>query len=182
MYEKLNFKDRIVEKPNTYTVQTNDDGTVTLIPAFGKTLQEGTAINHGSMDHIEEGILELNKSFNNFKTTVYVKDNFAVLEGTITMPEKNDSNLLGNVTFNYPTGFTKDNSALISLMGSRIRDTASSYSTYYPADTSMAQVLGVGNMYCKLQESGITVTISKSDLIQNSYSSKIRIVLLKYKD
>ncbi len=175
MYEKINFKDRIVEKPNTYTVQTNDDGTVTLVPAFGNVLQEGTIINSKNMDHIEEGIKRLSNK-------VYIKDNFAVLEGTITMPEKNDSNLLGNVTFNYPTGFTKDNSALISLMGSRIRDTASSYSTYYPADTSMAQVLGVGNMYCKLQESGITVTISKVDLNQNSYSSKIRIVLLKYKD
>lgn len=65
MYEKLNFKDRIVEKPNTYTVQTNDDGTVTLIPAFGNILQEGTAINHGSMDHIEEGIVSLNNNKQN---------------------------------------------------------------------------------------------------------------------
>lgn len=65
MYEKLNFKDRIVEKPNTYTVQTNDDGTVTLIPAFGNTLQEGTPINHGSMDHIEEGIVSLNNNKQN---------------------------------------------------------------------------------------------------------------------
>lgn len=65
MYEKLNFKDRIVEKPNTYTIQTNDDGTVTLIPAFGDTLQEGTAINHGSMDHIEEGIVALNNNKQN---------------------------------------------------------------------------------------------------------------------
>lgn len=65
MYEKLNFKDRIVEKPNTYTVQTNDDGTVTLIPAFGNILQEGTAINHGSMDHIEEGIVALNNNKQN---------------------------------------------------------------------------------------------------------------------
>lgn len=65
MYEKLNFKDRIVEKPNTYTVQTNEDGTVTLVPAFGNTLQEGTAINHDSMDHIEEGIVALNNNKQN---------------------------------------------------------------------------------------------------------------------
>lgn len=182
MYEKLNFKDRIVEKPNTYTVQTNDDGTVTLIPAFGNTLQEGTAINHGSMDHIEEGILELNKSFNNFKTIVYVKNNFAVLEGTITMPAKGDSTATGTIEFNYPTGFTIDNCVPITVLGCRVSSSSKIYSTTIPNNTSISQSLGVGNMMCKLQESKITVTIFKAETTQASYSSKIKIVLLKYKD
>ncbi len=182
MYEKLNFKDRIVEKPNTYTVQTNEDGTVTLIPAFGNTLQEGTAINHGSMDHIEEGILELNKSFNNFKTTVYVKNNFAVLEGTITMPAKGDSTVTGTIEFNYPTGFTIDNCVPITVLGCRVSSSSKIYSTTIPNNTSISQSLGVGNMACKLQESKITVTIFKTETTQASYSSKIKIVLLKYKD
>ena len=182
MYEKLNFKDRIVEKPNTYTVQTNDDGTVTLIPAFGNILQEGTAINHGSMDHIEEGILELNKSFNNFKTIVYVKNNFAVLEGTITMPAKGDSTATGTIEFNYPTGFTIDNCVPITVLGCRVSSSSKIYSTTIPNNTSISQSLGVGNMMCKLQESKITVTIFKAETTQASYSSKIKIVLLKYKD
>ena len=182
MYEKLNFKDRIVEKPNTYTVQTNEDGTVTLISAFGNTLQEGTAINHGSMDHIEEGILELNKSFNNFKTTVYVKNNFAVLEGTITMPAKGDSTVTGTIEFNYPTGFTIDNCVPITVLGCRVSSSSKIYSTTIPNNTSISRSLGVGNMACKLQESKITVTIFKTETTQASYSSKIKIVLLKYKD
>lgn len=189
MYEKLNFKDRIVEKPNTYTVQTNEDGTVTLIPAFGNTLQEGTPINHGSMDHIEEGILELNKNLNNhkteftnFKSTVYVKDNFAVLEGTITMPAKDDSTVTGTIEFNYPTGFTIDNCVPITVLGCRVSSSSKIYSTTIPNNTSISQSLGVGNMACKLQESKITVTIFKTETTQASYSSKIKIVLLKYKD
>lgn len=65
MYEKLNFKDKIVERPNTYEVQTNDDGTITLIPAFGKIYKQGTLINSINMDHIEEGIVFLDNNKQN---------------------------------------------------------------------------------------------------------------------
>nr|DAZ72427.1 MAG TPA: hypothetical protein [Caudoviricetes sp.] len=104
MYEKLNFKDRIVEKPNTYTVQTNDDGTVTLIPAFGNTLQEGTIINSKNMDHIEEGIKQLSNK-------VYVKDNYAVLTGTISV----ESNKVSGKEISLPNGFTSNNSFIIGF-------------------------------------------------------------------
>lgn len=82
MYEKFNFKDRIVEKPNTYTVQTNDDGTVTLIPAFGSVLQEGTPINHNAMDHIEDGIISLQNNTNNELTNIKNNKQNKVLSGT----------------------------------------------------------------------------------------------------
>lgn len=188
MYEKLNFKDRIVEKPNTYTVQTNDDGTVTLIPAFGNILQEGTAINHGSMDHIEEGIVELNKNLNNhkteftnFKSTVYVKNNFAVLEGTITLPAKDSGQTSGTIEFNYPTSFNMNNCVPIAVLGGRV-GSLNVYATTIPREAAYAQSLGVGNLCCKLQDSKVTVSIYKYQDSQASHSSKIKIVLLKYKD
>lgn len=104
MYEKINFKDRIVEKPNTYTVQTNDDGTVTLVPAFGNVLQEGTIINSKNMDHIEEGIKQLSNK-------VYIKDNFAVLTGNVSV----EGGKVSGEEIKLPTGFTSNNSFIIGF-------------------------------------------------------------------
>ena len=35
------WKDRAVEKPRTFTIQNNPDGTVTLIPAPGTIVEPG---------------------------------------------------------------------------------------------------------------------------------------------
>ena len=50
------FTDRIVENPRTFTIQNNPDGTVTLIPAPGTILQEGTPVNATNLNAIEESI------------------------------------------------------------------------------------------------------------------------------
>lgn len=121
-YKKVNFKDRLIETPMTFNMITNDDGTITLIPSTGEIYQVGTDINANNMDHVEEGIVELENSLNeniellktkdtelNTKITdltnnVYVKGNFAVLEGT-------SSDTL--LQLNYPSGFTNENCILI---------------------------------------------------------------------
>lgn len=55
-YTPTEWKDRIVEKPRTYTMQQNSDGTVTLVPAPGTIVEEGTPVNANNLNKIEQGI------------------------------------------------------------------------------------------------------------------------------
>lgn len=56
-YKPINWKDRIVEKPNTFETRDNGDNTVTLIPDPGQVLQEGTPLNAENLNHIEKGLI-----------------------------------------------------------------------------------------------------------------------------
>lgn len=55
-YEKIVWKNREVEKPRTFEVIENLDGTITLIPAEGQIIEAGTPIIAANMNNIEEGI------------------------------------------------------------------------------------------------------------------------------
>lgn len=55
-YDKTNWQDRVVERPRTYTETTNPDGSITLTPAPGTIVQEGTPVNAGAMNHLEAGV------------------------------------------------------------------------------------------------------------------------------
>lgn len=57
-YQPINWKDRIVEKPNTFEMRDNGDSTVTLIPDPGQVLQEGTPLNAENLNHIEKGLID----------------------------------------------------------------------------------------------------------------------------
>ena len=50
------WKDRVVEKPRTYNIQNNPDGTVTLIPAPGAILEAGTPVNAANLNGLEEDL------------------------------------------------------------------------------------------------------------------------------
>ena len=50
------WKDRAVERPRTYTIQNNPDGTVTLIPAPGQIIEEGTPVNASNLNGLEEDL------------------------------------------------------------------------------------------------------------------------------
>lgn len=58
-YIKTDWKDKVVEKPRTFTMQNNPDGTVTLIPAEGAIYESGTPVNAANMNKIEQGIEEV---------------------------------------------------------------------------------------------------------------------------
>lgn len=45
----LVFKDRVVEFPHRYTITENGDGTITLTPAPGNIVQEGTPLNANNL-------------------------------------------------------------------------------------------------------------------------------------
>lgn len=49
--------DRVVEKPRTFTMQNNVDGTVTLVPAPGAIVQVGTPVNAANLNGIETDLL-----------------------------------------------------------------------------------------------------------------------------
>ena len=55
-YTPTTWKNRLVENPKTFQLQQNANGTVTLIPQEGLILEEGTPINAGAMNKIEQGI------------------------------------------------------------------------------------------------------------------------------
>ncbi len=72
-YQRINFKDQNVERPKTYDVTNNPDGSITLIESFGNVEELGTPINQENMNHIEDGIDAV--SFSKFNTdSVYKKD------------------------------------------------------------------------------------------------------------
>ena len=55
-YVKNIWVDQDVERPNTYEVTTNQDGSITLTDSFGLVTELGTPVNETNMNHIEEGI------------------------------------------------------------------------------------------------------------------------------
>ena len=55
-YIKTTWTDRQVQRPLTFTMTNNDDGSVTLIPSEGIVTQTGTPICADNLNHIEEGI------------------------------------------------------------------------------------------------------------------------------
>ena len=57
-YTKQTWEDRVVEKPMTYMMTTNEDGTVTLTPVPGTITNEGSKVNAERMNHMEQGIYD----------------------------------------------------------------------------------------------------------------------------
>lgn len=55
-YIKNIWVDQSVERPKTYDITNNSDGSVTLIDSFGIITELGTPVNADNMNHIEEGI------------------------------------------------------------------------------------------------------------------------------
>lgn len=55
-YVKNTWVDQKVQRPKTYNFTTNDDGSTTLIDAFGNVEELGTPVNADNMNHIEEGL------------------------------------------------------------------------------------------------------------------------------
>lgn len=52
-YTKNSWSDRSVERPLTFTQQTNSDGSITLIPAEGTIVSAGTPITADKLNNLE---------------------------------------------------------------------------------------------------------------------------------
>lgn len=66
-YVKTNWKDRVVERPNTYTMTNNGNGTVTLTPVPGQIIERGTPLNAENLNKIEDAIVETNAQLSQTK-------------------------------------------------------------------------------------------------------------------
>lgn len=55
-YIKNTWVDQDVERPKTYEVTNNQDGSITLTDSFGLVQELGTPVNAVNMNHIEDGI------------------------------------------------------------------------------------------------------------------------------
>ena len=58
MYVKTEWKDHQVERPRTYSLVENEDGTVTLTPVTGDIYQQGTPVNAVNLNKREAGIAD----------------------------------------------------------------------------------------------------------------------------
>lgn len=57
-YNPTEWKNREVEKPRTFFVQTNTDGSVTLTPSEGQITEPGTPIMADNMNKIEQALVK----------------------------------------------------------------------------------------------------------------------------
>jgi hypothetical protein len=62
-YKRTNWKDRVVEKPHTYTETDNGDGTNTYTEAPGEVITQGTPLSATNFNNIEENLLHLSVAF-----------------------------------------------------------------------------------------------------------------------
>ena len=92
------WKDQQVQRPKTYQMNTNDDGSVTLVDSFGLVTELGTPVNKDYMNHIEQGIA--GAAIRYYKTTETFKNNEVVLnintEGGVELWKSLADNNYGN--------------------------------------------------------------------------------------
>ena len=69
-YKKTLWKDRVVEKPNTYRSIENPDGTITLYPITGQVIEKGTPVSAANLNKIENGIVELNEQLDTIENKI----------------------------------------------------------------------------------------------------------------
>nr|DAL11256.1 MAG TPA_asm: hypothetical protein [Caudoviricetes sp.] len=111
-------------------------------------------------------------------STEYItKGNFAVLTGTITMPEAEDENLLGTTTVNYPSGFTKDNCIVVSIMSHNTVHIDWWATPQTPSSSSM--LLGNGDTKVILKPSGITIMSAKVASVAARKDVTYKLVIMK---
>ena len=190
-YVKQVWTDRQVEKPLTFNSITNADGTVTLSPAPGKVTQAGTLVTADRMNHIENGIGDLDSSVSNLSNTVNTlsvqiensktKQDFAIVTGEMTTPAAGSTSISASVIMGYPTGFNKNNCVIVSLMSKN--NTISSedkrqWSTI-GLNTSSAVLRANSGLTASLRESDIVVNITKVDAMEDSKKIGVKLVLMK---
>lgn len=77
-YVKTLWKNRLVEKPNTYRLQQNADGTVTQIPEPGQIIEAGTPVSADNLNKIENTLeahdLDISKKANQSSVDSITKD------------------------------------------------------------------------------------------------------------
>lgn len=100
-YVKNTWIDQKVQRPKTYNFTTNDDGSTTLIDAFGNVEELGTPVNADNMNHIEDGLSTVGM-WAYSKTVEYNKDDavISVVEDKFVLYKSKQNNNKGNALDN----------------------------------------------------------------------------------
>lgn len=69
-YVRVNFKNRVVERPRTYIITTNGDGSVTLTPAFGEVEEAGVPLNAENLNKMDKGTSDCAEAINGLEISV----------------------------------------------------------------------------------------------------------------
>lgn len=103
-YVKNTWVDQKVQRPKTYNFTTNDDGSTTLIDAFGNVEELGTPVNADNMNHIEDGLANVGiwtysatVEYNKDDAVIGIVDNGFVLYKS--KQDKNKGNALTNADY-----------------------------------------------------------------------------------
>ena len=68
------WKDRIVEKPRTFNIQNNPDGTITLVPNPGAIVEEGTPVNATNLNGLEDDLASHLEDNTKHKTSQTIRE------------------------------------------------------------------------------------------------------------
>lgn len=107
---------------------------------------------------------------------VIYKDNFAILEGTLTTPESGSETLSVQRDVNYPNDFNADNCVVISYLAKRNDDFG--WATYTPKDAA-GYLIGSAGLRVLLKSNNITIAKDKSDSSEPSTTVNYKIILMK---
>ena len=72
-YTRVNFANRVVARPRTYTVTENQDQTVTLTPVPGEVITPGTPLSAANLNVMDKGVDDCAKAINDIETALNAK-------------------------------------------------------------------------------------------------------------
>lgn len=127
-------------------------------------------------DYVDEENTNQTQQINqNLSNLTYIKDNYAILTGSVNIQTHPTGRYSGTTSFNYPSGFTKNNCVVISHMFCTLPGTNNeSYNTSMGI-ASNNYVTSTFNV--SLNNNNISVTCFDSSA---SGTHPIKIILLKY--
>lgn len=177
-YDIVNDKDEVVQE-NIHLVR-KDTPIQYGSPWDAREVNQTNAFINGLESEINDLETEINKTndytnhlqlqINQLKSIKWIlKGDFATLSRSMTIPASSTS---VGIPLQYPSGFTKDNCTVVSLM------------IYTPAPNSW-YTTGVNNQYINanlnvvLAPNGITVFVDKATAETRDYNVTVRVVLMK---
>lgn len=107
------------------------------------------------------------------------QNNIAVIEAIITTPAQGEESTKGSISFNYPTGFNKNNCMVISLMSQNTGNDEQSYNTSGSTGFSAEEVRCNHGLQASLRNNEIIVEVYKVNVNAQSKIVHVRLVLMK---
>lgn len=139
-----------------------------------------------SKEETDEKITEMaNEKVEELSNKVYLKDDYAIIEGTLTLSANSSSNVENyiathsGVEIAYPTGFTQDNCICIDIL---VKNQANDRWSSKGLDSCSMSARGLmGAMPRGLTLHSGKMNLAIGNFYTTSWTTSYKIVLLKYK-